>query len=71
MYTRFPVHLVDYSGFIGCLYTDIKVSCGHELIGICGLYMAFKGYISFCHVHGNNMIHSGAISDTIAFGILR
>ena len=36
-------------------YADIVVSCTHELINACGLYVAFEGQISFGHIQGDNM----------------
>ena len=34
----------------------MEVSCGHELIGMCGLHVVFEGHISLCHVNGNSMM---------------
>ena len=33
-----------------------SVICGCELIIMYSLHVAFEGHISFCHVHGNNMM---------------
>ena len=38
------------------IYWHKSVICGHELIGMWVLYVAFGGHISFCHVHDNNMM---------------
>ena len=53
MYTSVPGHIVDCSESICGLYPGIVVSCAHELIGICGLYVAFEGH--FLHILGNKM----------------
>ena len=34
---------------------DIVVSCGHEIIVFCGIYMVFKGRICCLHIHGLSM----------------
>ena len=36
-------------------YTNIVVSCAHEVIGTCTLNLAFKEHVCFWHIHGNNM----------------
>ena len=39
------------------IYWHTCLICAHELIGICGFYMAFGGYVSVWHIDGNSMLH--------------
>ena len=39
MYTKFPVHIVDCSGFIWSIYTDIEVSYVGMNYLACGAYV--------------------------------
>ena len=36
------------------IYWHSCALCGHELIGMYGLYVSFEGHIKFCHVYGSN-----------------
>ena len=63
-----PVNTVDCRGFMGGIITGIEVSCGHELIYMCGLYMTFEGHISFLLCTWQYHDADGVINDTIAFG---
>ena len=47
MYTSASGNIVDCIEFIYDIYTDIVVSCAHELIGICGIWGA---YLLLAHV---------------------
>ena len=37
------------------IYWQSCLILAHELIGVCSLYVAFEGHISFWHIHTNNM----------------
>ena len=57
----------------GHIYWHSCPICAHELIGTCGLYVAFEGHISFWYMQGNNVSHDAdvGISNTIGFLLLR
>ena len=38
---------------LGC--QAIALPSTEQIVGICGLYVVFKGHISFWHVHDNSM----------------
>ena len=50
MYTSVCGDIVDSIEFISDIHTDMVVSCAHEVIGICGIFMAFEGYICYWHI---------------------
>ena len=71
MCSRVPAHIVDCGGFIGSIYTDIELSCGCKLIGMYGLYVAFKGILVFVMYMAITGLANAAFNCTIAFVMLR
>ena len=55
IYTNAPVHIGDCSELMCGIYTDTAVSCAHELICICCIYMVFERHICSWHIHDNNI----------------
>ena len=74
-YTTTCGHIVDCKEFIWGIYIDTVVSCGHVLMGTCGLHVEFERHISFLMYMGITCFLSedtdGAINDTTAFVMLR
>ena len=59
MYTGTSGNTVDCSKFVCGVYTDIIVSCAHEVIGICVIYVTFEGIFVIAYICGNSMIRKG------------
>ena len=47
--------LIALSSYEEYIYILTGVSCAHDIIGLCGLYMAFEGYIGFWHTPGSTV----------------
>ena len=56
MYTRVPGHIVDCSGLIWGICTDIEMVYVDMNWLACVAYVVFEGHISFCCVNDNNMM---------------
>ena len=70
MYISVFSHIVDCLGFI---YTDIVVSCVHELIGTIGFYVPFQRHKCSWYMTIAGFLSHGvdaAINDRVAFVML-
>ena len=48
------LHWVHHMGYI---YWHSCLICAYEVIGICDIYVAFEGYICYCHIYGYSMVN--------------
>ena len=56
MHARVSGYIVYWSEFILGVYTDIIVSCAHDVLDLCGIYMAFEGNICCWHIYDYSVI---------------
>ena len=50
-----------YASYMECMYTNVYVCivtdiCAPDIIGICGMYVAFEGVIHCWHIYGSRIL---------------
>ena len=57
MYTNACGQIIDCIRFTWGIYGHSHLICAHEIIGTCGMYMAFQGHICCWYIYGYSIVN--------------